>query len=97
MRDVKKKINCEKITKKKSFATNKFMAIIQISIPKPTKDELNRWLNIQHIGRETIVSDEKFSSNHKSAIDKMNLSRTIIIQFELCKDGSWKFNGKNKC
>lgn len=75
--------------KEKSIATNKFTVYISVSLPEP-RENCNRWLNLQHAGKELIPFKEKINPEHKEAAYRMHVPKTLRLSFEILKDGSWK-------
>lgn len=78
-----------KLREEKSIATNKFTVYVAVGLPEP-KENYNRWLNLQYAGKEVIPFKEKVSPEHKEAAYKMHIHKTLMLSFEILKNGSWK-------
>ena len=74
----------------KSLTKNTFVAEVNISLPCEGKVELNRWLNLQHTGKELISLTEKVSREHKEAAYALHRCRRYRMKFRINKRGDWK-------
>ncbi len=86
------KVNSKTNRKEKSLASNRFSVIVGVSLPRygQATNAVNRWLNVQHDGRELIPLNEKCSQKHKDAAWQLHMGRMIKLTFEVNKDGLWK-------
>jgi len=75
----------------KSTAKNTFVAEVSVSLPPDQELSLNRWLNLQHAGKELIPLNEKCSQEHKDAAWHLHKCRRYRMKFEINKKGEWKF------
>jgi hypothetical protein len=76
----------------KSIARNTF--VVEIDAHLPDNEELRavqRWLNLQHAGKELIPLSEKCSEAHKEAAWHLHACHRMRLKFRINKQGHWKF------
>ena len=69
-------------------AKNIFIAEVSISLPHNCEAE--RWLNLQHYGKESIPLHIKCSKEHVDAAYNLHRVRKINLKFKINKNGDWK-------
>jgi hypothetical protein len=78
---------------KKPEVSNIFTVEADLHLGYNSKEstQLNRWLCVQHDGREQIPMNEKVPQALQDAAWHIYASHRFTLEFEMNKQGHWKF------
>ena len=69
---------------------NQFEVTVSAGLEGLNRQNIFRWINTQHDGRELIPLDEKCSKKHQDAAWNAVKYRIFVLTIEVNKNGSWK-------